>query len=37
VAIAAAGPAGAQPAPRIADRDIVEAYEYMLGRLLALR
>ena len=37
VAIAAAGPAGAQPAVRLADRDIVEAYEYMLGRLLVLR
>jgi hypothetical protein len=29
-------PAAAQPA-RLADRDIVEAYEYMLGRLLVLR
>jgi hypothetical protein len=36
-AIAAAGPACAQPAVRLADRDIVEAYEYMLGRLLVLR
>jgi hypothetical protein len=35
-AIAAAVPAAAQPA-RLADRDIVEAYEYMLGRLLVLR
>jgi hypothetical protein len=37
VAISAAGPVCAQPAPRIADRDIVEAYQYMLGRLLVLR
>jgi hypothetical protein len=37
VAIAAAGPANAQPAVRLADRDIVEAYEYLLGRLLVLR
>lgn len=37
VAIAAAGPACAQPAARLADREIVEAYEYMLGRLLVLR
>jgi hypothetical protein len=37
VAIAAAGPTCAQPAARLADRDIVEAYEYMLGRLLVLR
>lgn len=37
VAIAAAGPAYTQPAARLADRDIVEAYEYMLGRLLVLR
>ena len=29
-------PVCAQPA-RLADRDIVEAYEYMLGRLLVLR
>src|SRR6185503_17930716 len=29
--------AHAQPARGIADRDIVEAYEYMLGRLLVLR
>ncbi|MFY9688152.1 MAG: DUF1214 domain-containing protein [Pseudolabrys sp.] len=29
-------PANAQPA-RLADRDIVEAYEYLLGRLLVLR
>ena len=36
-AIAVAGPACAQPAARLADRDIVEAYEYMLGRLLVLR
>lgn len=36
-AIAAVGPAWAQPAARLADRDIVEAYEYMLGRLLVLR
>src|SRR5262245_65583689 len=36
-AIAAAGPASAQPAKRLADRDIVEAYQYMLGRLLVLR
>ncbi|MGA8386949.1 MAG: DUF1254 domain-containing protein, partial [Pseudolabrys sp.] len=31
-----AGPLWAQP-KRLADRDIVEAYEYMLGRLLVLR
>lgn len=37
VAIATAGPANAQPAVRLADRDIVEAYEYLLGRLLVLR
>jgi hypothetical protein len=37
LAIVTAGPVCAQPAPRIADRDIVEAYEYMLGRLLVLR
>ena len=37
VAIAAVGPVCAQPAVRLADRDIVEAYEYMLGRLLVLR
>jgi hypothetical protein len=37
VAIAAAGPANAQSAVRLADRDIVEAYEYLLGRLLVLR
>jgi hypothetical protein len=36
-AVGAAGPLCAQPAVRIADRDIVEAYEYMLGRLLVLR
>ena len=30
-------PVCAQPAARLADRDIVEAYEYMLGRLLVLR
>jgi len=36
-AIAIAGPVCAQPAKRLADRDIVEAYEYMLGRLLVLR
>src|SRR5512144_1929336 len=36
-AIAAAGPTCAQPAARLADRDIVEAYEYILGRLLVLR
>src|SRR5262245_63010882 len=35
--IAAAGTVYAQPAKRLADRDIVEAYEYMLGRLLVLR
>lgn len=35
--IAAAGPVYGQAAPRLADRDIVEAYEYMLGRLLVLR
>lgn len=35
-AMAAVVPACAQPA-RLADRDIVEAYEYMLGRLLVLR
>src|SRR5262245_49498037 len=35
--IAAAGPASAQPAARLADRDIIEAYEYLLGRLLVLR
>jgi hypothetical protein len=35
-AVGAAGPLCAQPA-RLADRDIVEAYEYMLGRLLVLR
>jgi len=35
-AIAAAVPAAAQPA-RLADRDIVEAYQYLLGRLLVLR
>ena len=32
-----ATPVCAQPAARLADRDIVEAYEYMLGRLLVLR
>jgi len=32
-----ATPACAQPTARLADRDIVEAYEYMLGRLLVLR
>lgn len=32
----ATAPAGAQPA-RLADRDIVAAYQYMLGRLLVLR
>src|SRR5215469_16236417 len=37
VASTAVTGAFAQPAPRIADRDIVEAYEYMLGRLLVLR
>jgi hypothetical protein len=37
VAIAAVGPVCAQPAVRLADRDIVEAYEYILGRLLVLR
>ena len=36
-AIAAAGPVCAQPTARFADRDIVEAYEYLLGRLLVLR
>ena len=36
-AIAMAGPVCAQPAKRLADRDIVEAYQYMLGRLLVLR
>ena len=35
-AIDIATPVCAQPA-RLADRDIVEAYEYMLGRLLVLR
>src|SRR5262245_63870833 len=35
--IAAAGTVYAQPAKRLADRDIDEAYEYMLGRLLVLR
>src|SRR5262245_50281189 len=34
--IFAAGPALAQSS-RIADRDIIEAYEYLLGRLLVLR
>ncbi|MGA7311256.1 MAG: DUF1214 domain-containing protein [Pseudolabrys sp.] len=37
VAICAATSAHAQPARGIADRDIVEAYEYMLGRWLVLR
>ena len=32
-----ATPVCAQPTARLADRDIVEAYEYMLGRLLVLR
>ena len=36
-AIDIATPVCAQPAARLADRDIVEAYEYMLGRLLVLR
>ena len=36
-AIAVAGSVCAQPAKRLADRDIVEAYQYMLGRLLVLR
>jgi hypothetical protein len=36
-ALVAAGPVSAQPAKRLADRDIVEAYQYMLGRLLVLR
>ncbi len=36
-AIDIATPVFAQPAARLADRDIVEAYEYMLGRLLVLR
>ena len=35
--ICAATAPNAQPARGLADRDIVEAYEYMLGRLLVLR
>ena len=37
VACVATGGVHAQPARAISDRDIVEAYEYMLGRLLVLR
>jgi hypothetical protein len=37
VACVATSGVHAQPARAISDRDIVEAYEYMLGRLLVLR
>jgi hypothetical protein len=37
IAYAAISSVHAQPARAISDRDIVEAYEYMLGRLLVLR
>ena len=37
VAVICAGAAASAQPSRLADRDIVEAYEYMLGRLLVLR